>query len=210
MTEGRSDSPSDAQNGGSGSDNSGIPKEFRTLLTGFRNLSAWAVGAGMPFAAGLVTLSPPWPPGIVAATAVVELVVLVLVFQSIRHAPRKVVNRVLWIGAIVFGALCLVYLAGLSRYTFATRTTHERFVKGLECTQDALKVYGPKCPDLDGDDLAAATYEADRLWTNASIAIVRVGLVAVWSSAFVALATVLGSFLVFQAHSVPKNSANFD
>jgi hypothetical protein len=175
----------------------GIPPEFRSLLKGFRNLSAWALGAGAPFAAGLANLSPPWPSGIVPATAVVELVTLVLVCQLMREVSRTAVTRVLCIGALTFAVLGVLYLYALALYTFVVPTTKERFTKGFECTQDAMVVFGARCPRLGMDDLASAEYEADRLWTPGSIAIVQTGMAAAWASGFVALSTVLGSFLVF-------------
>src|SRR5689334_20104803 len=53
--------------------------DFKALLHDFRGVSLWAVGGGLavPFAAALADLAPPWPPGIVGVTAVVELLTLV-------------------------------------------------------------------------------------------------------------------------------------
>jgi membrane protein implicated in regulation of membrane protease activity len=67
---------------------------FKDLLKEFRGLSAWAVGAGVavPFAAALASLSPPWPPGVVIVTAIVELVALVLVYQFLKSARRRTIN----------------------------------------------------------------------------------------------------------------------
>ena len=70
-------------------------------------------------------------------------------------------------------------------------TTKERFVKGDVCTQQALLVHGAACPDLGIDELRDAEYEAERLWTNQSIARVRMGLVSLWCLVFSALAAAI-------------------
>jgi hypothetical protein len=181
-----------------------IPAGFRRLLRGVGTLSTWAAGATVPFAAGFATLAPPWPPGIVPTTTIVEIVTLALVYHFLRPASFGRTKRLLLLGALALGVLSLIYLYLLSLYTFVTPTTHERFVKGFECTQDALMVFGAKCPRLSMDDLASAEYEADRLWTPSSIALVRTALVATWSAIFVVLYVILGSFLVHWASARPK------
>jgi hypothetical protein len=173
---------------------------FKDLLKEFRGLSLWAVGGSIavPFAAALAALSPPWPPSIVLVTAVAELVALIYVYQFIKQARRKSIDRILAISGlllIVFGA---AYLAAVSIYTYETPTTKERFVKGYQCTPDAAAVFKNKCPDLGLDELKTAEYDADRLWSERSIAVVRLTLVALWLASFSALSVLIGSFLVYQ------------
>jgi hypothetical protein len=184
----------------------GIPVGFRTLLKGFRNLGILGVGAGVPFAASLASLSPPWPPGIVGATAIVELVTLVLLYHNLHNASRRVTTFFLSMGAVCFGIFCVAYLAGLSLMTFTIPASGERFNKGFECTQNAFLVFGRKCPWLGMDELASAEYEAERLWTLRSILVSQVGLVGTWTCAFVALATILGAFLVSHNQQPAKRS----
>src|SRR5262249_42069341 len=93
---------------------------FKDLLKEFRGLSAWTVGAGVavPFAAALASLAPPWPPGVVLVTAVVELVALVFVYQFLKLARRRTINWVLSISAAVLVPAGIAYLVGLSLYTY--------------------------------------------------------------------------------------------
>lgn len=173
---------------------------FKDLLKEFRGLSLWAFGGSIavPFAAALAALSPPWPPSIVLVTAVAEMVALIYVYQFLKKARRKSIDRILAISGlllIVFGA---AYLAAVSIYTYETPTTKERFVKGYQCTADAAAVFKDKCPDLGLDELKTAEYDADRLWSERSIAVVRMTLVALWLASFSALSVLIGSFLVYQ------------
>jgi len=174
--------------------------DFKRLLAEFRGLSTWAVGSAVtvPFAAALVDLSPPWPKGAVLTTAVVELLVLALVFQFLRRARKSLINGTLAVSALVLAVVSPIYLLQLSLYSYEVPTTRERFVKGDECTPDAKRVFADRCPDLGLDELRTAEYSAERLWTRRSVASIRVRLVLLWSASFVALSAALGSFLVYQ------------
>jgi hypothetical protein len=175
-------------------------EEFKRLLTEFRGLSVWAVGGGVavPFVAAMTDLSPPWPPAIVPVTAVIELLSLVLVFQFLRTSKRRLINWILSVSVALFVTTGLIYLLGLSLYTYEVPTTKERFVKGYECTSEAKAIFGEHCPDLGLDELRTAEYEADRLWTRKSIAFTRSIIVFVWLLVFAELSFALGSFLVYQ------------
>jgi hypothetical protein len=175
-------------------------ERFKTVLSEFRGLSIWAFGgsATIPFVADAVGLSPPWPRGIVVATALVELVSLVIVFQLLASKGKRVVTRVIIVSAAVLALVCIVYMGASSFYTYEAPNSRERLVKGFVCTGDALRVYAAKCPYLGLEELNDSQYEAHLLWTEWSIAGVRLGLVSLWSAAFGLLSVLLGSFLVFQ------------
>jgi len=175
--------------------------DFKRLLTEFRGLSVWAVGSAVavPFAAALIDLSPPWPRGVVLATAVVELVALVLVFQFFKSAKRRPINRVLLTGTLVLALVSPVYLTMLSLYTYQVPTTGERFVKGYDCTPEAVAVLKERpCSSLRLYDLQTVEYKAEWLWTGGSIAVIRITLVLLWFLVFASLSLALGSFLVYQ------------
>jgi len=179
---------------------------FKELLKEFRGVSMWAVGGSVavPFAAALVSLSPPWPPAIVLVTAIAELVALMYVYQFLKSARRKSINRILAVGGSMLAILGTVYLTALSLYTYQVPTTKQRFVRGHECTPEAIAVFSEKCPDLGLDELKTAEYDADRLWTARSIAETRMAIVALWLASFVALSVLVGSFLVYQMQVPPK------
>jgi hypothetical protein len=173
---------------------------FKELLKEFRGLSVWAVGGSVavPFAAALAALSPPWPPAIVLVTAVAELVALIYVYQFLKKAKRRTINRIIVTGGLALVVLGGVYLAAVSLYTYEVPTTKERFVKGYVCTEEAASVFTQKCPDLGIDELKTAEFDADRLWTSRSIAATRMAIVGLWLAAFMALSVLVGSFLVYQ------------
>jgi ABC-type xylose transport system permease subunit len=173
---------------------------FKELLKEFRGLSLWAVGGSVavPFAAALAALSPPWPPSIVLVTAVAELVALIYVYQFLKKAKRKSINKILALSGFFVAIFGAIYLVAISLYTYQVPTTKERFVKGYRCTQEAATVFKDKCPDLSLDQLKTAEYDADRLWTSRSIAVTRLTIVGLWLAAFVALSVLVGSFLVYQ------------
>src|SRR3546814_17825535 len=64
---------------------------FGQLLARFRASSAWATAglAAVPFASALAGPSPPWPPGIVALTAVVQLLLLALAYLACLGWSRR-------------------------------------------------------------------------------------------------------------------------
>ena len=178
---------------------------FKELLKEFRGLSIWAVGGSVavPFAAALVSLSPPWPPAIILVTAIAELVALIYVYQFLKSGRRKSINRILAASGLMLALLGAVYLTAMSLYTFQVPTTKQRFVKGYECTPEASAVFKGKCPDLGLDELKTAEYNADRLWTARSIAATRMAIVALWLASFLALSVLVGSFLVYQMQVPP-------
>jgi len=175
-------------------------RQFEELWRNFRGLSTTALGSSVaaPFAVALIHLSPPWPRGILPLTALVEFLILVAVFQLLPRVSRKLAGRFIVFGLTSLFAISTIYLLAFSRFTFEGPTKHETYVKGYNCTVNAALVYGARCPDLGLDELRTAEYEAERLWTRDSIAVVRTALVVLWLMAFVFLSIVLGTFLVYQ------------
>lgn len=173
---------------------------FRQVLAQFRASSAWATAglAAVPFATALVHLSPPWPPGIVPLTAVVQLLLLALAYTACRGWSRRRTLLAMAAGMVVAALAAGAYAHQLSAHTFQVPTTGERFAMGTECSADARAVFGDACPALGIDALRSAEYEAERLWTRDSIDAVRLRLVSLWALAFAALAWTLGVFFSFQ------------
>jgi hypothetical protein len=172
---------------------------FRNILREYRALIACAVGGStIPLAAAFGSLTPAWPSAISGVTAVAQLVVLVLVFQSLRFARRKVVTRAMIRATAILCILFPAYLALIALFTYAEPHSGLRFTKGFICTQDATLVFQDKCPLLTYDEIAVANYEEDRIWTPTSLTAMKLIIVITWLVCFGTLSVTLASFVVFQ------------
>jgi hypothetical protein len=88
-------------------------------------------------------------------------------------------------------ALAVVYSAVFERFTFELPTTGGRIALGCGFTPEAADLAATSliattgdCPGHYEDLLEKAQYEAHFVWTKRSIAMVRLGLLALWSSGF--------------------------
>jgi hypothetical protein len=180
--------------------------DFLDVLKKFRGLSAIALGTSVtvPFVAYLSGIVPPWPPGVVLVTALLELVVLVVVFQFLRNSPRRVTNRVIAVSAPLLVVFSALYLLLFSFFTYPIPTSSTRSVKGFVCQNGLLKSYADSCPFLTTDYLKDVAYTAEALWQGWSIDLMRFFLVTSWLSAFLLLSVVIGSFVVFQTRVTPR------
>jgi hypothetical protein len=174
--------------------------EFKLLLKEFRNLSLWAAGGSviLPFIASFISVIPPFPAGLNIMTAVFQLVALVFVYQKYRGAPAQTITRNI---GILFGFLFVTILAYMILFTLFTvyvPPAKRSIVIGYQCTKEALVVYGEKCPFLNVQELGEVAYDEFELWTKMSIAVTRGLLIGVWFLFFIALAALLGKFLVYQ------------
>jgi len=171
-----------------------FPGGFPTLC------AAVGIGAvGLPIASHQASLAPPWPPGAVYLTLAVLLMIIVVAFQAFRSWRPAAVAKALTVSALVLAIACSAYLLAVSFFTYQTPTTRERWVRGYTCTAEALLLYKDKCPHLGVDELRGAEYEAERLWTAASVGVVKVGLVGLWLLMFAAIATMVSAFLARHA-----------
>jgi hypothetical protein len=172
---------------------------FKKVLREYRVLSASAVGsAAVPFVASVASLTPPWPKGIVAVTSLVQLVTLILVYQFLERAPRRKINRIMAVTALLFFGFSVLYLASVSRFVYEAGPKHELRAKGYICTPMGLSMFGADCPDIDASLLRGVEYEPTAVWTPQSVRNVELILVFLWSCAFLSLSTLVGSFVVFQ------------
>lgn len=149
----------------------------------------WAplVVLGLPFLIAGLGFAPPWPPGLAAIAAAIQAMAIAGIIVIFPMMDRRSLKRLLVTSGaclVVFGS---AYLAMQSAFVFQAPTTGERFVKGFVCTSDAMRLYKAKCPFLGQDELQGAEYEAERLWTLPSIALVRITLDLLWIVSLVAM-----------------------
>ena len=175
-------------------------EDFKHLLKEFSSLSKWAAAASVavPFAASMLSVSPPWPQAISPLTSIVELLAIVVCFQFFRSASRSRINKLIISGLLLLLLFGIAYLVGYSQFVYETPRTHTRAVKGFVCTDDVRKVYPDRCPNLGMDELNTVEYEAERLWTLPSITTVRIALVLSWLCAFLSLSSVIAVFLLYE------------
>lgn len=173
--------------------------EFYKVLKDYRKLLVWAAGiSALPFAAAFSSLAPPWPPHIAPITAVAQLAVLIVAFQLLQVSEKRVVDRVVVASFVALFALSLSYLAILLAFTFELPGETGRVTRGFYCTHIAQTQFPDKCPLLGRDEMNEANNIPTRLWTSGSITAVHISLIASWTASFMALASLVGCFAVFQ------------
>lgn len=172
---------------------------FKSILAEYSGLAAWAVGVGAaPFVATFASLAPPWPIDIAPLTAAAQLAVLVLIYQLLNASPKRVINRVVVSSFCGVFAVSLIYITILLSFTYQPQDSTRRQARGFACTQIAKTQYADKCPFLGWDELNEVEYKPARLWTEGSIIAVDTTLLVIWTIAFMALTTLVGSFVIYQ------------
>jgi hypothetical protein len=179
-------------------------EEFENLLNEFKKLSTWAASGGiaMPFIAYFASVIPPFPPGMSFMTAVFQLATIAFAYQKYRGKPKYIITRNMRTLLISLFVILTIYIILFSMFTIYIPTAHRSIVIGFQCKPNTAAVFGGKCPFLSLEDLSGVAFDEFELWTPASIAITRSVLAGVWFSFFIALASFLGQFLVYQTSKV--------
>jgi TIR domain len=170
----------------------------------------WAVLGivAVPFGAAYGALTPAWPPGVEIVSAILGVVAFMLVAHWLRGATTGAINRIIVIAAIVLGLSSAAYMLVASIYIYQVPTTKERWTKGFTCSPEAQLLYKHKCPHLGVDELRGAEYEAERLWTVQSIAMIKVALLTMWLAACLSLAALVGGLSMHYTRAqTPANRA---
>lgn len=172
--------------------------DFRRFFTSFVGL----IGAGVATTAlvlviALVGIAPPWPVAIVQVTAIAQLVALIFVFQRLEKSGRTKIDTKMRNNLIFLIILALLYLTAHSLLVFAM-PNGDLGVRGVFCSQNALRLFSDSCPFLERTQISTAEFEADRLWTPIGLAVSRIGLLVAWVGAFACLVNVVAAFVVFQ------------
>lgn len=147
----------------------------------------------------LFSLQPPWPKGSTYITAFLELaVVFICFFISVRS--KRALSRIQIRLFIAIAMLFALYFLLYSFFVFSTLREGEVVVAGFQCTEDARHVaaaLGESCPFLTDEALAAAQYEAEKVWTPWSVRIVEFAMFLTWSSFFVLSTFLFGLTLAY-------------
>ena len=174
--------------------------EFIGIFAKYKKLSTLSLGtaAAVPFVAYLSGIAPPWPPGVVLITSLVELLALIVVFQFLRSAPRRVANRVIVVAMSFLLLSSVCYLVLFAFFTYPIRATQARGIKGFVCQHGLLTSFLEACPFLQIEHLKEVGYDAEVLWQSWSIDLMSLLIVLTWMAAFIFLSILVGAFIVFQ------------
>jgi len=181
------------------------PPPITPLAVRLRWYAAFAAMVVAPAVASAARLTPPWPPGTWIATALIGIIIVALLRAPLRTLPRMGLTRIIAVASAVLVLVAAGYLYASSVYVYQVPSTNVRLAKGFVCTPEAQLVYKNGCPHLGLDELRESEYESERLWTPVSIAIVRVGLDALWATTFIASAVLAASVVI--RTSVAKDAA---
>lgn len=177
---------------------------FREFVKDFRSVTGVVVKGAVaaPLADFLFKLGPPWPGSAPILTTLLELLVLIGAFEFWYASPRKRQRRrmVALFGSLV--AFFFIYFFVTSQYTSKHPVDGATLVHGYSLRADARIAMQP------GDDifdlLDGSEFKPEEIWTPASIAIVRLGLLTSWFGLFSSLAGFIAVFVMTQRRITVK------
>jgi hypothetical protein len=145
--------------------------DFLRVLQKFRGLSAAALGTAIavPFAGYLTQILPPWPPGVVFITALVELMSLIMVFQLLRRATKPTIDRSMLLSLVLLAIGSSIYLLFFALFTYPIPAAKTREIAGFVCRTDILAAARDECPFVGSEQLSNAGYIAETFWLPWSI-----------------------------------------
>jgi hypothetical protein len=160
----------------------------------------------LPIAAGIGGYFPPWPRGIVAITSLMELVILIVNFQLMHKASRKLTSILVVASAICIFLFSGTYMLGSSIFVYNLPDSSVRVTLGCGLSDNAIQILKSQnalpvnddCPGEFTTLLASAQYEADHIWKKRSVSIINAALAFSWLGAFASLASLFGAFISFQ------------
>lgn len=165
--------------------------EFLALVT------AGVATTAAVLATALSGFAPPWPSEIIEITAIIQLLILVFVYQFMKRSSKRTVNRRMILSFLVFVVILILYLSAYSLLVYDL-PDETRNIRGYFCTDDALTVYGNACPLLTEAHIADSGFNPERLWTAEGTLLSRMTLFLGWMGFFSALVSVFAMFAIYQ------------
>jgi len=123
------------------------------------------------------------------------VMVLTLAYSVLRNSSIARVKVLILCAVIATSITSIAYITGIALFTYRQPGFGKLWAKGYVCTQEALLVFGNKCPDLGLDELASVEFQENRLWTRSSSGKVKVGLLTVWLTAHISVALIVVGLL---------------
>jgi len=181
--------------------------DFFGALADVKRIALAAAGGLLiiPMLASLGGYQPPWPPGVIGITSLIELVILIIAFQFFSRARRTQTSRAILVSATLLLFFSLTYLTLHSIFVYSIPNNSTKVILGCGLSEKAEMVLSsmkqpPRnvCPGEFNSLLAAAQYETEVVWNKLSVDLIRVGLAISWLGAFGSLAALIGIFVSFQ------------
>lgn len=181
--------------------------DFFDVVAEVRKVALVAAGGliVLPLLAGLGGFQPPWPKSIPIITSLLELVVLIVVYQLLSHAPRALASRVIVWSALSVALLSTVYLVLSAIFVYQIPDNDTRVVLGCGLGENTKVILAyleqhptDVCPGEFTSMLEGKQYNTDQIWTKLSVNLISAVLVLTWLGSFGALAALVSVFVSFQ------------
>lgn len=175
---------------------------FKDVVKDFRSIGGLVTkGAiALPLVDLFLEFGPPWPKASWILAGIVELLVLITVFEYWYRSPRYKLRRRM--GAFMVGFLVIVtaFLFLDSELVHSDPSDGRRVVGGFNVRSEVTKVRLPG--QTDKQLLKEANYEPETVWTRRSITAARLSLLGSWLAAFACLAAAIAIFVTIQRQRV--------
>lgn len=181
-------------------------KKWKKLLKEYSSLLLWALGStAVPICSYFLSISPPEPRGIIAFTAIVEVMAVILAYLFLSRISLKKMRIIMAFCFISFIALTMYYTTSFSRLTYTTEVNErdiivEHYMRGLTCLENIETQYPGACPRLTREIIADRGNENEKLWTEESIEQATNILLTAWFALFAVISFSLAGFLTFLIH----------
>ena len=177
--------------------NTGL-NDFQRFFASFIGIiTAGTATTALVLMSALAGIAPPWPASIIQITAIAQLLVLIFTYQMFAKAGKKRIERLMTRAAVGLVLVAVTYLAMHSAFVFEM-PNGEMGMKGVICSTDAHILHATKCPFLSDEDIAAANFDVDKLYTTLGILISRIAMLLGWVLSLVFLIRIVAAFVVYQ------------
>ena len=172
--------------------------DFRDFVSDFNSLSAIsAKGAiALPLADLFTNIGPPWPPLLAPITSVIQILVLILVFQLWYDLSETQVKFRIKLGTAAILVFFFLYLALAIGLVIDNIPGGSRTVEGFIVRPDIQEILGPGFSARQA--LEATEYNPYEVWTRGSIIASNLSLVGVWIALYSSFTAVAGAFVLYQ------------
>ncbi|WP_339758122.1 hypothetical protein [uncultured Hoeflea sp.] len=173
-------------------------KDFRDFFGEFIALVGAAVAtAALVLITALSGLIPPWPEAVVQITAILQLVMLMFVYQFYKRSSKKFIDKRIKVFLVYTILFCAIYLSAYSLLVYEL-PDETKSLRGFFCTAEAVLVYSDSCPLFSEEQIADAGFIPQKLWTPLGMLLSRLILLLTWGAFFGFLVSLFATFVVYQ------------